>query len=159
MERKVKVLPPEVLMDQLLGLLEETESVPLVISGSSMVPFLVHGRDTVYLSKVKRPLKKGDMILYRRDNGAYILHRICRVDGETYTLVGDAQTWLEPGVRQDQVLAVVSAVCRKGKILRRGSFWWDFFERVWIRMIPLRPAVRAVYSRLMGSGAVKLRKK
>ena len=150
MERNVKVLPPEVLMDQLLGLLEDTEAVPLVISGSSMAPFLVHGRDTVYLSKVKHPLKKGDMILYCRDNGAYILHRICRAEEGTYTLVGDAQTRLEPGLRQDQVLAVVSAVCRKGKILRRGSFWWDFFERIWIRMISLRPVVMAVYSRLMG---------
>ena len=150
MERNVKVLPPEVLMDQLLGLLEDTEAVPLVISGSSMAPFLVHGRDTVYLSKVAHPLKKGDMILYRRDNGAYILHRIYRVDGETYTLVGDAQTQLEPGVRQDQVLAVVNTVCRKGKILRRGNFWWDFFAQIWIRMIPLRPAAVAVYTRLTG---------
>ena len=149
MDRNVKVLPPEVLMDQLLGLLEDAESVPLVISGSSMTPFLVHGRDTVYLSKVKHPLKKGDMILYRRDNGAYVLHRICQVDGETYTLVGDAQTQLEPGVRQDQVLAVVNAVCRKGKILRSGNFWWDFFAQIWIRMISLRPAAIAVYSRLM----------
>ena len=150
MERNVKVLPPELLMDQLLGLLEDTESVPLVISGSSMTPFLVHGRDTVYLSKATHPLKKGDMILYRRDNGAYILHRIFRVEGETYTLAGDAQNRLEPGVRQDQVLAVVRAVCRKGKILRSGSFWWDFFERIWIRMISLRPAAMAVYSRLKG---------
>lgn len=150
MERNVRALPPEVLMDQLLGLLEDAEFVPLVISGSSMTPFLVHGRDTVYLSKVQGLLKKGDMILYRRDNGAYILHRICRVDGETYTLVGDAQTRLEKGVRQDQVLATVSAVCRKGKILRSGCFWWDFFERVWIRMIPLRPAAMAVYSCLAG---------
>ena len=149
MERNVKVLPPEVLMDQLLGLLEDTESVPLVISGSSMTPFLVHGRDTVYLSKVAHPLKKGDMILYRRDNGAYILHRICRVDGEIYTLIGDAQTQLEPGVRQDQVLAVVNTVCRKGRILHRGNFWWDFFAQIWIRMISLRPAAIAVYSRLM----------
>lgn len=149
MERKVKILPPEML-DQLLGLLEEAETVPLVISGGSMTPFLVHGRDTVYLSKVKAPLKKGDMILYRRDNGTYILHRICSVDGETYTLVGDAQTRLEPGVRRDQVLATVRAVCRKGKILRSGCFWWDFFERVWIRVIPLRPAVMAVFSRLAG---------
>jgi hypothetical protein len=149
MERKVKILPPEML-DQLLGLLEEAETVPLVISGGSMTPFLVHGRDTVYLSKVKAPLKKGDMILYRRDNGTYILHRICSVDGETYTLVGDAQTRLEPGVRRDQVLATVKAVCRKGKILRSGCFWWDFFERVWIRVIPLRPAVMAVFSRLAG---------
>lgn len=148
MEHKVKVVAPEELMEPLLGLLEETESVPLVISGYSMTPFLVHGRDTVYLSKVNRPLKRGDMILYRRRSGAYILHRIYRVEEDTYTLVGDAQTLLEPGIRPDQVLALVTAVRRKGKLLQRGSFWWDFFEKVWIRMVPLRSKAVAAYSRL-----------
>ena len=146
MNCNVRELDPQVLMPALLALLEETETVPLVISGSSMTPFLVHGRDTVYLSKVTAPLKRGDMILYRRDSGAYILHRIFRAEGDTYTLVGDVQTLLEPGIRADQVLAVVTAVRRKGKLLKQGSFWWDFFEKVWIRMVPLRPAARAVYS-------------
>ena len=146
MNCNVRELDPQVLMPALLALLEETETVPLVISGSSMTPFLVHGRDTVYLSKVTVPLKRGDMILYRRDSGAYILHRIFRAEGDTYTLVGDAQTMLEPGIRADQVLAVVTAVRRKGKLLKKDSFWWDFFEKVWIRMVPLRPAARAVYS-------------
>ena len=146
MNCNVRELDPQVLMPALLALLEETEMVPLVISGSSMTPFLVHGRDTVYLSKTTAPLKRGDMILYRRDSGAYILHRIFRAEGDTYTLVGDAQTLLEPGIRADQVLAVVTAVRRKGKLLKQGSFWWNFFGKVWIRMVPLRPAVRAVYS-------------
>ena len=146
MNCNVRELEPQVLMPALLALMEETGTVPLVISGSSMTPFLVHGRDTVYLSKVTAPLKRGDMILYRRDSGAYILHRIFRSEGDTYTLVGDAQTMLEPGIRTDQVLAVVTAVRRKGKLLKQGSFWWNFFGKVWIRMVPLRPAVRAVYS-------------
>lgn len=146
MESKVKVLSPEELIPPLLSLLDETDCVPLVISGSSMTPFLVHGRDTVYLSKVWRSLRKGDMILYRRDSGSYILHRIYRVVGNCYTLVGDAQTELEYGIRQDQVLALVCAVRRKGKLLKPGSFWWDFFQHVWIRMVPLRPGIRALYA-------------
>lgn len=149
MEHNVKVLPPEILMDKLIGLLEETESVPLVISGGSMVPFLVHGRDSVYLSKVTAPLKRGDMILYRRDNGRYILHRIWRIEKESYTMVGDAQTVLEPGIRPDQVLARVTAVRRKGKLLRSGSFWWEFFEKVWIRIVPLRRSLMSAYSHLV----------
>ena len=60
-------------------------------------------------------------------------------------MVGDAQTRLEPGIRQDQVLAVVTAVRRKGKLLQKGNFWWDFFEKVWIRMVPLRPGMRKAY--------------
>ena len=63
MEYKLKVDSPDVIMEPLLALLDEAEAVPLVISGNSMTPFLVDGRDTVYLSKPNRPLKKGDMVL------------------------------------------------------------------------------------------------
>lgn len=150
MEPNVRVLPPEVLMEQLLGVLEETDTVPLVISGNSMSPFLVHRRDTVYLSKITGPLKRGDMILYRRRNGAYILHRICAVENGTYCLVGDAQTMIEGGIRRDQVLAIVTAVRRKGKLLQKGSFWWDFFEKVWLRLIPYRPRLVRIYSAFFG---------
>ena len=145
MESNVKILEPEVLMPQLLELMKDAQTVPLVISGSSMTPFLVHGRDTVYLSKAEHPLKRGDMILYRRACGAYILHRIYGVEDGTYTLVGDAQTVLEYGIRPEQVLAVVTAVRRKGKLLKKGDFCWDFFEKVWLRMGPLRPVARAAY--------------
>lgn len=147
MEPKMRIEAPEVLMEPLLSALEEAQSVPLVISGGSMAPFLTHGRDTVYLSRPARPLRKGDMILFRRDSGAYILHRIVKAEGRTYTLVGDAQTWLEP-VREDQVLAIVTAVRRKGKLLKPGSFLWLFFEKIWIRLVPLRPRILKLYGKL-----------
>ena len=145
MEPELRVEEPQVLMPKLLALLEETGSVPLVISGSSMTPFLVHRRDTVYLSKVCRPLKRGDMILFRRDSGDYILHRILRAEQGIYILVGDAQNWMET-VREDQVMATVTAVRRKGKLLTEGSFCWIFFEKIWIRMIPLRHPIMKLYA-------------
>ena len=146
MEHNVKVLEPEQLIPQLLEILEVTEPVPLRISGGSMTPFLANGRDTVYLSKVRRPLQRGDMVLYCRDSGNYVLHRVYRVEGDTCTMVGDAQTCLEQGIRPDQILAVVTAVRRKGKLQLKGSFWWEFFENVWIRMVPLRHAVMTGYA-------------
>ena len=147
MDYKVKVIDPQELIPPLLKLLEDTPTVPLLISGSSMSPFLVHGRDTVYLSKITYPPRRGDMILYRRDNGKFVLHRVYET-GDTYTMVGDAQTLLERGIRPDQLLARVTSVCRKGKMLQKGSFWWDFFEKTWIRMVAARPAVRSAYSQL-----------
>lgn len=147
MEAERRVLDPEVLVEPLLEVLEEAESVPLVISGGSMAPFLVHGRDTVYLSKIRRPLKKGDMILFRRDSGAYILHRILKAENGMYTLVGDAQAWTE-AVRHDQAKALVTAVRRKGRLLKRGSLCWMFFEKVWIRLVPLRPGILGLYGRI-----------
>lgn len=147
MEHNIKILPPEELIPPLLELMEETVAVPLVITGSSMTPFLVHGRDTVYLSKITRPPQKGDMILYRRNDGSFVLHRVYKA-GPTCTMVGDAQVLLEHGIRPDQMLARVSAVCRNGKQLQKGSFCWDFFEIVWIRLLKARPALRAVASKL-----------
>lgn len=47
--------------------------------------------------------------------------------------------------------ALVTAVRRKEKLLQPGSFWWDFFEKVWIRVIPLRPGIVAAYSALTGA--------
>lgn len=145
MERKVRVIEPEALMSQLPQLLQEAESIPLVISGSSMTPFLRHGRDTVYLSRVTEPPKKGDMILYRRSGGAYILHRIYAEHDGCYQLVGDGQCGLEPGIRPEQILAVVTAVRRKGKLLQKGSLLWEFFEHTWLALLPVRPAVFRLY--------------
>ena len=53
--------------------------------------------------------------------------------------------------RPDQVLALVTAVRRKEELLQPGSFWWNFFEKVWIRVIPLRPGIVAAYSALTGA--------
>lgn len=141
MEHKVRVIQPEILMPQLPQLLQEAESIPLVISGNSMAPFLRHGRDIVYLSKITEPLKRGDMILYQRLNGSYILHRIYKEKNGVYQLVGDGQWGLEPGIRPEQILAVVTAVRRKEKLLRKGSFLWWFFAHIWLTLLPIRPVI------------------
>lgn len=141
---RLNIVSPDVIMEPLLSLLSETAAVPLVVSGSSMTPFLAPGRDTVYLSAVSEPLKPGDLVLYCRDNGHYVLHRILRVNGDSCTMLGDAQSIPEPGIRRDQILAIVTAVRRKEKLLRKGSFWWMFFEKVWIHLVPLRPLIRGV---------------
>lgn len=146
MEHNVRVMDPEELMPQLTRLLEEVETVPLIISGTSMLPFLCHGRDTVYLLRIMQPPKKGDMILYRRQNGAYVLHRVYRQRNGTYDMVGDGQVAIESGIRPDQLLAAVTAVRRKGKLLHKGSFLWEFFEHIWLALLPLRPAAIRLYS-------------
>ena len=148
MESELKTVEAEALMASLLELVEQGGTVPLVISGNSMNPFLVHHRDTVYLSKVENPLKKGDMILYRRRSGAYGLHRICKVRQDSFDLVGDAQISIETGIRPDQVLALVTAVRRKGTLLREDSFCWWFFRRVWLCLIPLRQRILNLYGAL-----------
>ena len=148
METNLRIFSPDVLLEEYRELLkdESVEALPLVISGNSMSPFLIHGRDTIYLSRLTRPVKRGDVLLYQRDRGAYILHRVYKIESDSFTMVGDAQTELEPGIRPEQVIAIMSSAERKGKKQAPGSFWWEFFEKIWIRMVPLRLIVRKVYT-------------
>lgn len=148
MKHRVRVVDTQALMEQLPQMLLEAESVPLVISGNSMAPFLVHGRDIVYLSKVTQPLKRGDMILYQRGSGVYVLHRIYRERNGSYDLVGDGQVGLEPGIRREQVFAIVKAVRRNGELLRKGSLCWEFFEHTWLTLLPFRFAISGLYCRI-----------
>lgn len=151
MKKETRLVPPEVLLDEYKTILRENENardLPLLISGNSMSPFLVHGRDTVYLSRLERPARRGDILLYQRQSGAYVLHRVYAVKPDGLTMVGDAQTVLEPGIRPEQIAAVVTRAERKGKPMTPGSFWWDFFEKIWIRIVPMRPLIWRIYSKL-----------
>lgn len=149
MKTQTKIMQPEVLLEEYRRLLRDdpsVEALPLVITGNSMSPFLIHGRDTVYLSRLTRPVRRGDMLLYQRENGGYVLHRVYKAAPEGLTMIGDAQTELEPGIQPEQVIAIVTRVERKGKPLAPGSFRWAFFEKIWIRIIPLRRPIHRLYT-------------
>ena len=131
----------EARLEQLLPLIEEKlgqgQSVRFMPMGVSMLPMLRQGRDSVVLSPAPKQLKKYDLPLYRRDNGKFVLHRIVKVD-DTYTCIGDNQFQLEYGVRQDQVIAVVSAFCRGTREISVESFGYKLYCRVWNRSRGLR---------------------
>lgn len=73
--------------------------------GTSMLPMLKQGEDSVELSAADL-YTAGDVLLYRRDNGMFVLHRLIEKDKKgTLTMCGDHQWSLEYGIRPDQVLA------------------------------------------------------
>ena len=131
----------ELYMEKARLLLEAGERVPLPVQGSSMAPFLVSLRDQVWLEQPKTPLHTGDILLYRRKSGRYILHRVCAIRNGTLTMIGDAHSVREPGIRPEQVLGRAVCVRRKGKLLKPGNLLWEFFAKIWIRMIPVRRPV------------------
>lgn len=141
----MKMIDTREYVSVLRELTEEGEEVSMLIAGSSMSPFLIHHRDYIYFSKPDRALRKGDMVFYQRLNGQYVMHRIKRVRPEGYYIIGDAQTETEGPVKQKQIFALVTKVIRKGKWMKPGDFWWEFFEHIWIDMIPFRRIANILY--------------
>ena len=134
-------------VSMLRDLTREGKEVSMIISGNSMSPFLIHARDSICFKAVWREPHRGDMVFYERPSGQFVMHRILRKKPEGYYIIGDAQTAIEGPVQPEQIFAIITKVCRKGKWLGPGNFWWEFFEHVWLRMIP----VRRILIRLYGS--------
>ena len=145
-----RIVGVDTYMPVLCELLAQGKEVSLTITGNSMSPFMAHGRDEIMISPPDGCWKKGDMAFFRRINGQYVMHRICRVDGEgNCFFVGDAQQYIEGPVCPEQIFGKITKVKRKGKWIGPGDFWWEFFEHVWIHMIPVRRGLMKVYAKLI----------
>ena len=85
-------------------LLKNGSAVKLKPQGYSMYPLFVPGRDSAVIEKADCDrLKKGDVILYRRENGILVLHRICRITKDGFYTVGDNQTAVEGPLTASQI--------------------------------------------------------
>ncbi len=123
-------------------------TVELTVSGNSMFPMLKHRISRVKLSPAGQ-LKVGDLPLYRRDNGAFVLHRIIRDNGETYSMCGDNQYILERGIRPDQIIAVMTAFSRDGKKWTKSdNVLYTIYVRIWMLVRLLKRLVHGVQNRL-----------
>ncbi len=88
--------------------LNEIGFVCLEFKGTSMLPLFVEGRDKVCIYKYdeNQRVKRGDVILYKRQDGTYVLHRVMRLKTSGYVLCGDNHCTLEYGVKESQILGV-----------------------------------------------------
>ena len=118
--------------------LETHGSIIFTNRGVSMLPLLRQDRDVMVIDKRgEGRCRKYDAVLFKRDNGQYILHRILRLKEGGYYIVGDNCTDGE-FVREEQVLGVLRQVRRDGKTIQVTDPGYRFYVRV------LRPIHRAL---------------
>ena len=69
--------------------LERSGRIIQTIVGNSMEPMLHNRESVVVIECFDGILKRGDIPLYKRPNGEYVLHRILRVRERDYIIRGD----------------------------------------------------------------------
>lgn len=86
------------------------------INGDSMLPLLRQGRDVAVIT-AKTPnerCKLFDVVLYKRDSGQYVLHRIVKVKKNGYVICGDNRYYCEKGITDRHIIGVLGGVVRDG---------------------------------------------
>ena len=105
------------------------EDFNLITAGTSMLPMLRDREDTVVLSQKKGKLKKYDLPLYKRADGSFVLHRIVGKGKDGYKMSGDNHPMIEYPVKDEQIIAVVSAYIRDGKRISIDSLGYKIYCR------------------------------
>ncbi len=75
-------------IQEVLKLVDEGVSVTLPVKGTSMLPFIIGGNDSVILQKSADP-KVGEVVLAWVDGRRYVVHRIIGIADGQVTLMGD----------------------------------------------------------------------
>lgn len=114
--------------------------------GCSMRPLIRPERDVLEISaRQTSPIRKYDVVLFK-NGGRFILHRVMRVYSEAgrpvYDMLGDHNTRMERGVRDEEILGTLTGLLRDGK--KRVDFKapaYRVYVLLWCRLYPVRIAV------------------
>ena len=127
--------------------LETAGRANLAVTGFSMLPMLRQYRDSVILAPITDCLKSGDIALFQREDGRYVLHRVIAVELEAYIFCGDNQAQRER-VGEQQLVARVTGYVRKGKEYGLNSLGYRLYCWACVRLFCVRKYYIALRRRL-----------
>lgn len=105
--------------------------------GVSMRPLLYQGKTHVILEPLSRELHPGELPIYLRPDGVYVIHRLIRIEENCYYTRGDNCMHGEK-IPKDWVIGVVTEIYRKGKNIPVTSRGYRIYVAVWNAIFPLR---------------------
>lgn len=119
-------------------------------SSTGVQQFIDPRRDEVVLAGIEdgSALRRGDVVLYRRENGMLVLHRIYKIGQDGLYLLGDHQTAIEGPVRREQVKGKMTGMVRDGRYMDVGNPGYRMLSVVWLWLRPARRAIMVPAARL-----------
>lgn len=130
-----------------MPMLEKGKAVKFTVVGNSMYPLFINNRDKVTVVKAEK-IKKRDIILYRRENGSYVLHRVVGKGKLGLKLCGDDQVAIEYPVKREDIVAVMTSFERKGKQYSKKCLWYKTYSFLWCLFIRLRPLCSKIITKI-----------
>lgn len=122
--------------------IENGEEVEFTPHGKSMLPVIIGAKDKVIIKRIDSPLKKYDIVFYRRKNGAFVMHRIIKIENGAYNMCGDNQYSIEKGIKKEQIIAILSGIRHRGKEYSAENYP----SKPYCFFLPLRRFIRHIYS-------------
>lgn len=118
--------------------IERKGTITYTCKGTSMLPLLREKRDLFTIAQHYGRCKKYDVVLYKRIDGVYVLHRIVKVCADSYVILGDNCLNKEYGITDNEIIGIMTSFVRDGREYSVESKCYMFFVKVWYMIYPLR---------------------
>lgn len=140
MTNNKKVCSYKELLNIIEASISENGVFPLVVTGTSMTPTLYSERDVVHLvSPTYKLPKKYDIVLFKRPDGAVILHRIIKkLPDNRFLINGDSQIWTEE-INFSQIVAVTKSYVKNNKKISCDTTGYKIKSAIWCKTRRFRP--------------------
>lgn len=139
-------------INDIVPIIKETVSagkdVTIISTGGSMRPLWHDRKNNITLTACDpQALKRGDVPLFCRDNGTYVIHRIAKVYEDSFEIVGDAQ-YITERVDKSSIIAVVKSFSYHGKTVGVTNTVYRMYSSVWLWLLPVRRYIFAIVRRI-----------
>ncbi len=129
-------------------LVDEGLSVTLPVKGTSMLPFIVGGKDSVVLKKPQEP-RIGDIVLAWVEGRRYVVHRIIGISGGRVALMGDGNLKGVEHCSVNDIKGVATYVVDgEGKKTYLYGRRRRLSAKLWNILLPFRRYLLAIYRRI-----------
>lgn len=122
---------------EITRMLAEGETVTIKAKGNSMFPFITGGRDSVVL-RSDGNVGTGDIVLAKVEGKGHVVHRVYRVDGDRFVLMGDGNLHERECCDREDVKGKVVMILRGGKAVGCSSPSMKAKSALWRRLLPVR---------------------
>lgn len=123
------------------SMLQQGRCVRIPVKGTSMIPFIVEGRDEVEAGPVSGELRRRDIVLARTDRGI-VMHRIYRISGSgteaEFTLMGDGNLYMTETCPACDIIGRANAIFRRGRRVDTDGRCERLKARIWMSLRPVR---------------------
>ncbi len=102
-------------------ILKSTHCLSVKGKGTSMLPLISNRLDTMYIEEVKREIQCLDIVLYKRNSGEYIAHRVIKKKKGLLITEGD-NNCLKEVIKESSVLGLVAGCYRGARYIDFSSF-------------------------------------
>lgn len=127
----------------------ETDGFVLMLSvGTSMRPLISQRQEQLMIVKITEPLQPDDIVLFKRSNGQYVLHRIVCCEDDRYVIRGD-NCYSDEIVLPHQIIGILEGFYKGRKYIScKHNGWYFCYVKLWQITYPVRKLFNRIRCRL-----------